>query len=193
MAIIRLTARWTGFPGAPGYSNFFFASDGSTADVDEAIGQVQSAFGQWIRALPSAVTVQLVQEFPVIDEVTGMTTGYADFDEEIQSFTGLDAGAFSGPTGAVVTWDTAGVVNGRRVRGRTFLVPLSNDSYQADGTLNTDTITALNAGATALEGPGLDSNLVIWSRPTNGGGGSIHNVIGHRVPDMAAVLRSRRD
>ena len=47
-------------------------------------------------------------------------------------------------------------------------------------------------GTAAFEGNG-GSGFGVWSRPSSGGGGSFHQAVSATVPDIAAVLRSRRD
>lgn len=191
MAITRLVARWTGFVGAPGYTNFFF--EGAGTEIDNHITAVENAFSQWIRALPTVVTVELEDEYAILDEVTGQITGYVPSVVETVPHTGLDAGVYAGPTGGVVNWNTATVRNGRRMRGRTFLVPLSGESFQSDGSLASDTLGILRDGANALLNGAGSSQLVVWGRPQGGSGGVSAPVTGFSVPDMAAVLRSRRD
>jgi hypothetical protein len=105
------------------------------------------------------------------------------------------SGNFSGTTGAVITWRTGGVRNGRRVRGRTFLVPTSSILYDVDGTLNATSITDLQTAANALLAtPTGGLQMGVWSRPSGIGAtdGGFHPILSASVPDMAAVLRSRR-
>lgn len=193
MAVHRVSARWTGFQGAPGYSNFHFSEFTGGADPDQMIGRVAEFFEVLYATLASQVTVtvsSIVEEF---DETTGQLTGYLDGEEDaVISATGSNT-PFSGPSGAVVNWLTNTVSNGRRVRGRTFLVPLRSSVYENDGTLSSGTLTTINEAAEGLVGGDWNSEFVVWSRPTGGSGGVLAPVTGHRVPDMAAVLRSRRD
>lgn len=93
--------------------------------------------------------------------------------------------------GACINWLTAGIVNGKRVRGRTFVVPMSTSRYDAAGTLSAPAITALEAGGLLLATGGLG----VWHRPTTPGGtdGSFHMATAFRVRDRVAFLSSRRD
>jgi hypothetical protein len=106
---------------------------------------------------------------------------------------GGGSGAYSAPSGAVLHWLTGTVRNGRRLRGRTFIVPLANSNYEANGTLAAGTITAIqNAGLALMDE--ATTRLVVYGRPApNAADGVAALVTGARVPDMAAVLRSRRD
>lgn len=197
MDMFRVTARWSGFQGAPGYSNFYFGSGfldgGLLGDEAELLaGRVRDAFDEISTLLPTGVRINIDPEVPIIDSDSGT----------IQSFNSIDppphvaAGArsdYAGPAGAVVTWRTNDLRNGRRIRGRTFIVPLATQSFESDGTLESDSLTALRAFADTLMGSSLDGDFGVWSRPGAGGGGVFASVVGYSVPDMVAVLRSRRD
>jgi hypothetical protein len=104
---------------------------------------------------------------------------------------GSSAGNYTGASGAVVHWLSSGVVRGRRVRGRTFLVPLGPNAYDVGSGLTTAAITAIKNAADGLVTAG-GGGFVAWSRPAGFSAGSSHAVTGTRVPDLAAVLRSRR-
>lgn len=193
MAIDRVTARWQGFPGAPGYSNFYFTPLPSDTSVLEARQKVRAFFDAFKAFLPNTVEIVVQNEVATIDQVTGSITGFRPPTDPVPSVVGTSSTPYSGPSGAVVNWQTAGVRAGRRVRGRTFLVPLANAAYDTSGTLSSGALTAIRNGVTALTGTGFDSGLGVWARPGNGAGGGFYEVTGGQVPDLAAVLRSRRD
>ena len=193
MAVYRVSALWTGFTGAPGYSNFHFTENptGETGSVIRA--QVHDFFSELASLLPGVVTITIDPTVEVFDESTGLLTGYETDTEDLSPVRGSGTGNFSGPAGAVINWLTATVVNGRRLRGRTFVVPLRATAYEQDGTLSSSVLGTLNTAASVLSGSPFESTFCIWSRPQGGGTGAVGEVIGHQVPDMAAVLRSRRD
>jgi len=92
-----------------------------------------------------------------------------------------------------VNWRTNDYRFGRRIRGRTFMVPLNSNAYEGDGTLSTAARGDLQTFAdTMVSGTG-GAEFGVWSRPRNGAGGVFATVTSGTVPDMAAVLRSRRD
>lgn len=189
MTIYRHIYRWTGFNGAPGYSNFYAAPD-----VDESNwGAATQAFFTAIKpTLPQVVTIQSTGVIDELDESTGALTGSAAIGS-LPAIVGDVGGAYSGPTGAVVSWLTAGIVNKRRVRGRTFIVPLAAGVYDSDGTINVAPLTVIRDAADNYTLAMLGTQ-VVWHRPSGSppGGGSAHVVTGATVPDLAAVLRSRR-
>lgn len=193
MAIHRVTTVWGGFQGAPGYSNFFFTGDGSGGQAEESRSRVVGLWNAINTELPNDVTLRTDPEVAVIDEATGMTTGFITIDTPATPSTGGDSTGYSAASGAVINWLTAGVRNGRRVRGRTFIVPLGGGAYQSDGTLTADALDALQAGAESIIGDAFDSGFGVWSRPANGSGGLFFEANGHRILDRVSVLRSRRD
>lgn len=193
MAIARVTAVWSGFTGAPGYSNFFFNAFGGGDVVDLEVARVRTFFAAINATLPSVARIDVQAEVAILDEVTGDLIGYSTADTAPAQVIGTGTGAYSAPSGATVEWQTDAVAKGRRLRGRTFLVPLANTAYEANGTLSTVALTTIGNAAAGMVGDGTGPQFVIWSRPVVGSGGSIGSVIGSRVPDKAAVLRSRRD
>lgn len=197
--MLKVTAKWAGFPGAPGYSNFYFrdfsvSETPTQAEAQGAVNRVNGFFGAIADRLPPSVNVTVQSEIQVIEATNGdLVTAY-----NVPVPTAIPGTAaetrYSGPTGIVVTWRTQTVVRGRRVRGRTFLVPVSNACFQADGTIEPTTHDDIAIAASALASASDTPDLGIWSRPTSktATDGSFAPVTVASVPDMAAVLRSRR-
>lgn len=197
MDMYRVTARWSGFQGAPGYSNFYFGSGfldgGLLGDEAELVaGRVRDAFNELEDLLPTGLRIDIEPEVPIIDSDSGVIQSFNSIDPPDQVTTGARSD-YAGPAGAVVTWRTGDLRNGRRIRGRTFIVPLATQSFQSDGTLESASLTSLRAFADTIMGSSLDGDFGVWSRPNGGSGGVFASVTGYTVPDMVAVLRSRRD
>lgn len=190
---MRVTAVWTGFSGAPGYTSFHFSTFTGGGDAQAAVDRVRAFFSGVRTFLPGSVSIQVQPTVEILDEASGVLQDYVDAEDPPLVVTGNGTGAYSAAAGAVISWNTATVANGRRVRGRTFLVPLSGSGLESDGTLSAAGLLEINAAAAGLEGGDFEQQLVVWSRPRNGAGGVAAPVTGHRVPDMTAVLRSRRD
>jgi hypothetical protein len=94
----------------------------------------------------------------------------------------------------VISWSTAGVRNGRRIRGRNFIVPLSNEAWDIDGKIKQVAYGSLQTAADALITGSDVTRLQVWARPTAPGAtdGETAVVTSYRIPDMSAILRSRR-
>lgn len=167
------------------------ASDNSSPPV----AGIVSAF----QAVRTCFPTGLVWTFPgsgdKIDDTTGNLVGvWSSPDGQVLNATGISA--HSAASGACVAWDTGGIVTGtkgpRKLRGRTFLVPLGNDQYDVDGTLTSSAKASMEAFGAALQTAGP---LAIWHRPTTATStdGNSYGVIAHKVRDRVAILRSRRD
>lgn len=198
--MVRIKMRWDGFKGGPGYTNFHMR-DFSEGGVDPAwaqpaVDRVQTFANAIKSLLPNGATLQVSGDVEVIEAETGTLQDVLSATQPAQvNSTGPAFVAYSGPTGAVITWRTAGIRAGRRVRGRTFIIPMHGNAYGTDGTLSTDTVTALTTAATGLLATGITPRMGVWARPTSptATDGQWSFATSFSVPDLAAVLRSRRD
>lgn len=193
MAITRITAQWNGFRGAPGYSNFFFDDALAGAPAVEAAAVAVATFFEDISSrIPTGTSITIQPTADVLDEASGQITSVIDFSAP-PSISGGNSGGYSAATGAVVNWNTSDYVNGRRVRGRTFIVPLGSSVFDGAGDLTSVSLSQIRTAAETLIGTTLDAPMCVWHRPVNGSGGSAHVISSATVPDLGAVLRSRRD
>ena len=181
-AILQLVVRMDGWPGAPGFMTFYGdAGGGFQADVKAFVDTATNA-------CPSNITFTVPNEGNVIDDATGTITSTWS-EGTAATFTGGTGGTFSAASGAVINWLTNTFVSGRRLRGKTFLVPLASAAYDTDGTIGSTSLAPLRAAADALVAGG---NIVVWHRPVGGAGGSSAPAVNAAVPDRVAILTSRR-
>lgn len=183
MALLaRITSVWSGWPGGPGYTHFY------AAEGDEVALQSQTAvFWGFIEdCLPLHVTVHTPASGDIIDDATGDMVGVWAEGAAVDH-SGTDAGSFSAPAGACITWHTGLFLSGRELRGRSFIVPMGATSYDGDGTLLAGRQAVLDVAAGNLV-TGVGS-LAVYS-PTHHTSAPIINGI---VADRCAVLRSRRN
>lgn len=193
MDMLRILVRWTGFVGAPGYTALYFAGGGGLiSDATQVANRVYSAFNELTAMLPQDVTLTIESEAQVVNSDTGIISDFVQV-EPIGTISGTATGGYSAASGAVVNWRTDDVRFGRRIRGRTFIVPMAGLFYENDGTITSAGLANLNDFADTLTSWDFDSEFGVWSRPRNGSGGVFATATGFNVPDMAAVLRSRRD
>lgn len=202
MALQRVNVAWQNWPGAPGLTTFFFDTISQTK-----IDALRTFFNALITYLPNNLTIQVPSTGDYIDEATGGIGGTWSVGTTPTVVTGSSASAYAGNAGMCIHWLTSGIIAGRRVRGRTFLVPFTSSAFEANGTPAAAAVTALtNAGNALLTTVG--TSLQVWSRPVvahtrydpktgagtavAGRAGSAAPVTGVRVPDLAISLRSRR-
>jgi hypothetical protein len=199
MALYRGKIRWT-IPGAGTALSVLHFSGAETQldgqlEADDVSTRIHSFLTPIINVLPNVVKVQALSEVEEINPSTGDLIGFWNTPAKAErAGTAAATAGWAAAAGAVISWSTAGVRNGRRVRGRTFVVPLSNECWDVDGTIKSVPLGSLTTGAQALT-TGTDvTRFNIWSRPSAPGAsdGAAFPVSGFRIPDMSAILRSRR-
>jgi hypothetical protein len=189
MRLNRLVLSWSGAQ-VKGNAVTVLHYDG-TEDAAPPVAAVFAALDEIKLSIPTGVTITVPNSGEVIEDTTGelvsVWTGTGGGSKVMTGNSAAAAGA-----GGVITWNTGAIVNGRHLRGRTFIVPFGNDNYDVDGTLSANAVSRLNAFATALIASG---GLGVWHRPTTPGGsdGTSSSVLSSRVRDHVAFLSSRRD
>lgn len=187
----RVRVALTGFIGSPGVSTFY------AVDPATLLGPLRTYYNAIRELFPSVVRIQVEDNGDSIDDVTGVLTGSWSGGAQTVVSGGSNPG-YSAPAGATQRWSTDAVVDGHRLKGRTFLVPLASAAYDVDGTLGGSTVTTLTDAGAALVAA-TTANFSIWHRPIAAGAphgpraGTSHFVTSASVNDMVAVLRSRRD
>lgn len=188
--LMRHTAVWEGSPGLPGYSQFYHSvSDPISTSATNGSVAVRAFFGELITLIPDEVTVTVDPVYQIIDEVTGQITGEGTVSPAPQVLNGTYAGGWSRQIGALVEWVTASFIAGRRLRGRTYLVPLGAVG-DSDGTLSSGTVATIESSFVQIVDATEDFR--VWHRPVNGSGGSSAAITSAILRDKAAVLNSRQ-
>lgn len=182
----RVRVHWSGFPGGPGVNTLFYNDTPANPAPD-----LHTFFNSIASLIPSSITISFDNSGDLIDEATGALVGTWSGTAGA-SVTGTISSLYAGPVGAVVDLRTSTVVGRRRLLGKMFLVPLTTASYQNDGTLDNTALSTLQTAANTWQGSASGADLVVWHRPTPGHSGSKAAVTSLHVPDLAAVLRSRR-
>lgn len=198
----RIRMEWSGARGTPGVSTFYAISGAAV------ITDLNGALTVLAPYIPAGVQIQMIETGDTIDVVTGEIRATWSGVRPIPTAGGGPA-AYSGPAGGMVDWRSPVYISGRRLRGRTFLVPLSTNAYSDQGGMAIGLFDALNSALASLLSahPG---ELHIYQRPRPASPswtdvrGRTHPAIAARVggsaPITAAsmstesvVLRSRRD
>lgn len=185
--LARVRVAWQNWPGAPGVSTFYLNNPPTQAQIDA----IRSFFNTLVAMLPSGMTIQVPNVGDVIDDATGHISGAWSVATQPATVTATGTGAYAGSAGMVVHWLTSSILNGRRPRGRTFLVPVVSTQFSTDGSPSSAALTTLAGAATGLL-TSVGANMKVWHRPTNFAGGSSYTVTSSSVPDLSISLRSRR-
>jgi hypothetical protein len=183
----KIPVSWGSWPGAPGVSSFYTATGSQDGDT----AAIRTFFNSLITLIPSGLTLSVAGVGDTIDDTTGLINGSWAATSTPAIVTGTSGLSYAGNAGSIVHWLTAGVANGHRVRGRTFLVPLTNVAFDTGGSIATAALTTLrNAASTLISS--MAGDLKVWHRPSPAGPGSSFVVLSSTVPDLAISLRSRR-
>lgn len=193
-SLYQITVRWTGFVGAPGYTRMHFMTNSPSQAEAVAAAQDMADFFSAISALlPTDIELTFDLEVPVLLDSTGQPQQFLNLPAQPTITQPTGAGAYAAPAGASVQWLTSAVNNGRRVRGRTYLVPLIDGAYDSVGTLDAADQAVIQTAASTLYNS-LNSLLAVFSRPSTApDNGFSTQVTGAAVADKVAILKSRRD
>jgi hypothetical protein len=195
--VFRVTAVWTGFQGAPGYSKFSFRDTIDDVGRNAAGAAVRQFFDSIKLYLPGGTTITVQPQVDELDLVSGELIGAGTMTTVPTAMvSGTAAAAFAGGSGLCITWLAGGVFAGRRIRGRTFIVPAVG-AFDNDGTISTAAVTAVTAAGNALIATAA-ADFAIWNRQYNEAtppvaiAGSLSSATSCTVRDVASQLRSRR-
>ena len=204
--LYRVRTTWSYTPGGPGYSNMYFSTtDPLASGAQTAVNDVQAFFTAIKGLIPSIVTLQVDPSVIMVEDYSSEQVGDILVGTPPAPIVCTASGSMAAPAGATAQWSTASYLYGRRVKGRTYLVPLAASAFESNGTIISGALTTLNTAAAALVAGG--SNLVVYTRkrdaktaeesPTGkeitARPGASSGVVSGAVRDIAAVLRSRRD
>lgn len=177
---------WDGLPGLPGVSVFYSIG----TDASAAIAALNTWFGANKALYPNGLSWQTPSAGDIVDETDGELIGdYTGAAGAVTAATG-GAGIYAGGVGMRVRWNTSGIVNRRRVRGSTFMVPLLGSAYDGSGTIQNASVATVQTASNALVAAGV---LRVWHRPSPGGSDGVsYPFMSALVPDRVSTLRSRR-
>lgn len=181
--INRVQAAWDQPGGFKGLNTFY-----QTGTVD--LEPYRQFYSQMAASLPDNVTITMLSSNLQYESETGAVTASYSADPAA-AVAGTSTGDFAAAVGAVVRWNTNAFLNNRRVRGRTFIVPLDAASFDTNGGLDASFITGVQGFGDALISD-LSDQLYVWHRPVNDVGGQIFVATSSTVPSTPAILRSRR-
>lgn len=193
--VLEYRANWAGPIAGPGVSVFHGRDtaigtlDGAAQELAERVHDLfATVFANY--GVPG-MTVTFDSEAVELNTTTGQLEQVIPVDPP-DPVLGGGIGTFARASGFRLDWTTPAIVNGRRLRGRTFFVPVVSSIFDADGTLD--------PGAAAIIGPAASEyfadaggtaavNPSVWSRTH----GVQADITGFVLPDEDAILSTRRD
>lgn len=185
---MRYRVAWTGTPVVGGgVSTFYIKSGSPPASI---MPNVKALFTAIKANFPAGITWNFPTGGDIITDDTGALIGNWD-GGTASTEVGGSANPYAGGVGCMLQWNTAGIYRKRRVKGRTFLVPLLSNQYDFDGTILNASLTPMSNAAQALATS--TTPLRVWSRPHKGmADGQSFDVTSAVCLDKVATLRSRR-
>lgn len=192
VAVIKTT--WTGGPSAPGLTTFALEYDGA-GNLDGALTAVQTFWTSLKDSIQGGYQLQVQPVVELHNETTGELSGEFAAASAKPTLQTQNTSAFAAGVGARIDWRTLVIKNGRRVRGRTFVLPLATASYEVNGTIAEVTRTGIGTAATKLitDLDAAGTSLAVWSRPSEKHPvGALSPVSVAVVPDKVAFLSGRR-
>lgn len=185
--ITQILTDWTTASGAGKVTVMYF--DGATSITTQRTAL--TTFWQAVDdALDDSVTWAIRNAGVVVDDGSGTLTGSWS-SGSVVSGVGLGVTEpLPDATQTLIRWNTPNIVNGRFLRGRTYVPGLSSLNVD-EGNVRAAAITLIGAAATALVGSG--AGLRVWHRPIAGSGGASFSATSAAVWPEFAVLRRRRN
>jgi hypothetical protein len=184
-------AVWNVQGGGVGYSVFHVRESPVTtigAAAQQFATDLRAGFNSLVTRLPDDVVINFDSEARELNVVGGSLISVIPVTAPA-TVTGTSTGSYSAPAGARVDLITGGIVAGRRLRGRTYIVPLSGDSYSNIGQVSTAAQTLLESAFGMFDNVPNVYSLAVWSRTHD----FLADVISLNVPAESAILRSRRE
>lgn len=202
--LLRYTVTGDGWPGAPSINQYYFGCTGDVLDLeiaDSGWDRVRAAWEQLKTLCPNYVVHDLSRDMEVLDFETGQLQDVLVHVGGDQLIEGVGTGLSLPPASAMcLNLNMDQFIAGRKVRGRSFISPISQGSSDADGTPTAAAIAIVAAVSDLLkEDIGFIEQYAVWSRPREASEGvearvgNISNVQTITMPNQFATLRSRRD
>lgn len=182
----EIVVDWTTSSGAGKVSVFMF-------DLAAAVGAQRLALNTFLSAvdgsLDNSITWSIRQTGRELSDTTGGLTG-AWSTGLVYSGVGNNATeSVADATQVLFQWQTGVIVNGRFVRGRTFIPGLTNSLLQNGNLVASQAAAFAALGQTFVNDA---ANFGVWHRPSSTGLGQFVNANTATVWSELAVLRRRR-
>jgi hypothetical protein len=188
---------WTGTYGHMGISRFaFVTSDGSVPTNTQRDG-VLAALDAMIQggagSLPADVSWSVNPIIEAFDGVTGAITGELAAATALSPGFGTNTSSYANGVGLLIKWKSAGMFDGRRIQGRTFIVPLAGQQFDADGSVDRGVAIAWQAHANTYIAAmaALSVTPLVWGRPQDVKATKrkpAHHNVGHWASISSAVV-----
>jgi hypothetical protein len=182
----RVRVGWQFAIGGPGVSTFYFDSAASPP-----VAALKTFFGSLAPNIPDDIVFKYPSAGEQIEHTTGQLSG-AWSGSVLADTPGTDNTGFAAPAGVMFKWLTGSILNGHRVVGRTFIVPIAGNCYATNGQITTAALTGFKACAANLltaVAAGTSKPMVVYSSTHR----QYRGVTGYDVSPKVALMTSRRE
>jgi len=184
----EVPVRWT-LENSPGGTNYLYFKQG-TANIAFLRASIATMLTAVNDRLDSLTTWTVGTSGDIVDDVTGTLTG-AWSEATARTGTGSVSGQPVQNTSQILLqWHTGIIVNGRRLRGRTYIPGASSGASDAGQVAAATVADFVAAQATFISD--CATQFAVWHRPINGAGGSSQSVLTGSCWNEFAVQRRRR-
>lgn len=181
--------RWTGGRIGAGATVFHFRSIASDSGAQGIANAARTLFDSLKGYFPDEVVFTFDAEVKELADDGTLMAVYSVTPGA--NVAGGSSGTYANGSGICVRHVTSAIIGGRRIIGRTFLVPIAASVWNTDGDLSASVAGIINstfatfASAVSLSG----SDLSVWSRKNS----SVSKVTGSQALARPTHLRSRND
>lgn len=188
--MFRVRTVFTGVQGTPWLSTMYF--DESAGTAQNAATAVGAFWAEVDGQLSNLVNWQTEADVSLIDTDTGVLQGVIS-TSPVNGSGSLSTEALGWVTQGLIRWRTGSIINGRSLRGRTFIPGLTSTGLD-DGQMSAIQQGVLNTAASNLISS-INATLQIWHRPNPVGSstGDAGDVLTGTTWPSYAELRTRRD
>lgn len=187
MPFYEITTSWNIPSGIPTKTYMYF-------NTENTLNQVRNLLGVFWSAVDGSLSNQIFWSVDptgkILNEQSGALLGEWSDSPAVAGQGGGTQQPVADATQINLVWNTGAVVNGRFLRGRSYIPGL------ATGALSNGNLTEANRAAITTAGQALADSvagLCVWHRPKNGFGGSTLGVTSAVCRSELAVLRHRRN
>lgn len=200
MSLVRVQTTWTGVAGSPYYTNLYAIGPLTTNNGEDLAAAWFTFLGSLSGTLSGGMVATIDPELLEFNETDGAVTGAATRTTSIVNFSAT-GDVLPRANQLLLQWTTNGIVNNRRVRGRTFLPGALESHNSSAGTPLTVLGTPVNSAIAALLTT-MSGRMRIWAQPHTATPekpkpvtrpGSAWPVQTGAIAPYWAILRSRRD
>jgi len=192
--LCRVKSVITGASGLPGLGTAYFVPAAAVATTAEATDVAARVRAFWLGVAPnleSGTNVAVSGVVDSLDPATGTLVGQTvGTTPAVVNATGTSASPTATMLGLRLA--TGAVVNGRLLKGRWFIGPLSSGTNNG-GVPLAAALTNLLSGTSGMLTGTTGAYPCVWHRPKLGVGGAAYQVTGYSADTRFWYLRSRRD